>query len=91
MINKIIEMVILFAELMYLFTLPAQFNSDDQSVSNLMCDLWLNFAKFGNPTFNNSSWLPYNALEEPYIKLNNTPSMQFGYRNSWRPNGFQWN
>lgn len=38
---------LIFTELMYLFDLPASFSPNDQSISELMCDLWLNFAKFG--------------------------------------------
>ncbi|CAL8131722.1 unnamed protein product [Orchesella dallaii] len=80
-------------DLMYLFDLPAKFSTEDQIFSEIVCDLWLNFSKFGNPTPSRDSrfeqWPTYNVEDESFMKLNITPTALRGYRTSWRPNGFE--
>ncbi len=91
--------MVFFVELMYLFTLPpstGKFSTEDLTFTEIFTDLWLNFGKTGNPTPSEQEdkrfdvWVPYNINEETYYKINGTPATQAGYRNSWRPNGFQW-
>lgn len=83
-------------ELKYLFTPPSIKGSTlDAAFSEQFCDLWLNFGKYGNPTPEDAEdkrfdkWTPYNVDDEPFMRITGKSTMQFGYRNSWRPNGFE--
>lgn len=90
-------------DLLYMFNpKPEQLTGNDKIFSEIFCDIWITFGRTGNPNpsfvdqleLNGrqmDEWKPYNPKEEFYLKLNVTPTLLTSYRDSWRPNGFDWN
>uniref|UniRef100_T1IS79 Carboxylesterase type B domain-containing protein n=1 Tax=Strigamia maritima TaxID=126957 RepID=T1IS79_STRMM len=87
------------SELQYLFGMP-HFNytntlrlETDKTVSDFMMELWINFAKYGNPTtpFHNPLdviWQPYTAKRHLYLEITESPTMKENYLVE---NSFFWN
>jgi carboxylesterase type B len=59
-----------------------KFDDDDKNVSDLMVTLFLNFAKFGDPTptpVHGARWDPFNSSTKAYLKINKNPVMKNKY------------
>lgn len=59
-------------------TTMAKFDNDDKNISDVLVQLYLNFAKFGDPTptpVNGIHWDMYNSSTKAYLKINKNPSM----------------
>lgn len=59
-----------------------QFDNDDKKISDMLVQLYLNFAKFGNPTptpVYGVRWDAYNSSNKVYLKINKNPTMARNY------------
>ena len=61
----------------------SQYNNDDQILSNLMMDAWVQFVSTGNPNGGAiTNWPAYDAATDPYLVLDLRPEVAYGLRNS---------
>ncbi|KAH9641218.1 hypothetical protein HF086_004605 [Spodoptera exigua] len=58
-------------DLGYLFSGPAypSLGNDSQKILDQTCNLYTNFAKYGNPTPNGTVWQPYNTNSSNYLTI----------------------
>ena len=67
-------------ELLYLFPVEgmnALVSENDKHVSNLISEMWTNFAKTGNPNpQQQEAWSQFSSSQQ-YLRINQSPSMQY--------------
>ncbi|KAK3746976.1 hypothetical protein QZH41_002528 [Actinostola sp. cb2023] len=59
-----------------------QFDNDDKNISDMLVHLYLNFAKFGDPTptpVYGTRWHTYNSSTKAYLKIQKNPMMESNF------------
>ncbi|XP_031560523.1 cholinesterase 1-like [Actinia tenebrosa] len=79
------------------FLKPGGYDKDDRTVSDIMVTMFINFAKFGNPTPNpvhGVKWQTFDLTNKDYLRIQVNPDMFSNYRPEkmkfWNQNFTQW-